>query len=114
MAEQVGELEPVGQEPCGITPAVGTDTEYARQDHTHGSPTEAAIVALVPAGLLTVDAGTTTYSAAGSDVTVTYSTVWGYDADGPYYDSAGAVDGEQAILALDPSTGELAAIPMLP
>lgn len=23
----------------GITPAVGTDTEYARQDHTHGSPT---------------------------------------------------------------------------
>ncbi len=22
----------------GITPAVGTDTEYARQDHTHGSP----------------------------------------------------------------------------
>jgi hypothetical protein len=31
----------------GITPAVGTDTEYARQDHTHGSPanpfSEAAI-----------------------------------------------------------------------
>ena len=24
----------------GITPAVGTDLEYARQDHTHGSPTE--------------------------------------------------------------------------
>lgn len=24
----------------GITPAVGTDTEYARQDHTHGSPPE--------------------------------------------------------------------------
>ncbi len=35
----------------GITPAVGTDTEYARQGHTHGSPpnpvTEAAILALV-------------------------------------------------------------------
>lgn len=31
----------------GITPAVGTDTEYARQDHTHGTPanpvTEAAV-----------------------------------------------------------------------
>jgi hypothetical protein len=24
----------------GISPAVGTDTEYARQDHTHGSPAE--------------------------------------------------------------------------
>lgn len=24
----------------GITPAVGSDTEYARQDHTHGSPDE--------------------------------------------------------------------------
>ena len=24
----------------GITPAVGSDTEYARQDHTHGSPAE--------------------------------------------------------------------------
>jgi hypothetical protein len=24
----------------GITPAVGTDTEYARQDHTHGTPDE--------------------------------------------------------------------------
>ena len=34
----------------GITPAVGTDTEYARQDHTHGSPanpvTEAAVQAV--------------------------------------------------------------------
>ena len=34
----------------GITPAVGTDTEYARQDHTHGTPanpvTTAAIAAL--------------------------------------------------------------------
>jgi hypothetical protein len=27
----------------GITPAVGTDTEYARQDHTHGSPTATTI-----------------------------------------------------------------------
>ena len=24
----------------GITPAVGTDTEYARQDHTHGTPAD--------------------------------------------------------------------------
>ncbi len=29
----------------GITPAVGTDTEYARQDHTHGSPDSDAIAA---------------------------------------------------------------------
>ncbi len=27
----------------GITPAVGTDTEYARQDHTHGSPDDAEL-----------------------------------------------------------------------
>jgi len=27
----------------GITPAVGTDTEYARQDHTHGTPDEEAV-----------------------------------------------------------------------
>ncbi len=27
----------------GITPAVGTDTEYARQDHTHGSPDTDAV-----------------------------------------------------------------------
>lgn len=26
----------------GITPVVGTDTEYARQDHTHGTPAEPA------------------------------------------------------------------------
>jgi hypothetical protein len=34
----------------GISPAVGSDTEYARQDHTHGSPadpvTEAAVQAV--------------------------------------------------------------------
>lgn len=29
----------------GITPAVGTDTEYARQDHTHGSPSLATLEA---------------------------------------------------------------------
>lgn len=40
----------------GITPAVGTDTEYARQDHTHGSPAEPAagggplLVTDIPAG----------------------------------------------------------------
>lgn len=28
----------------GISPAVGTDTEYARQDHTHGTPTAPAAV----------------------------------------------------------------------
>ena len=27
----------------GITPAVGTDTEYARQDHTHGTPDDAEL-----------------------------------------------------------------------
>ena len=36
----------------GISPAVGSDTEYARQDHTHGSPPE-------PAGELLVADGTT-------------------------------------------------------
>lgn len=35
----------------GITPAVGSDTEYARQDHTHGSPAR-------PAGELLVADGT--------------------------------------------------------
>jgi|SRR5688572_10718223 len=36
-----------------ITPAAGTDTEYSRGDHTHGSPTAATIAAAVQA-LLTI------------------------------------------------------------
>jgi hypothetical protein len=43
----------------GITPAVGTDTEYARQDHTHGSPanpvTGAVIAALGFVGPILID-----------------------------------------------------------
>lgn len=37
----------------GVTPAVGTDTEYARQDHTHGTPAQpdAANVTFTPAVL---------------------------------------------------------------
>jgi hypothetical protein len=31
----------------GISPAVGSDTEYARQDHTHGSPSATTIAAAV-------------------------------------------------------------------
>lgn len=31
----------------GITPAVGTDTEYARQDHTHGSPADPGVAAAI-------------------------------------------------------------------
>lgn len=53
----------------GISPAVGTDTEYARQDHTHGTPanpvTAATVMALgrwVPVmdglGNVTTDSGT--------------------------------------------------------
>jgi hypothetical protein len=33
----------------GISPAVGTDTEYARQDHTHGSPDNPVTVAAISA-----------------------------------------------------------------
>ena len=33
----------------GITPAVGTDTEYARQDHTHGTPANPVTAAAVKA-----------------------------------------------------------------
>jgi hypothetical protein len=36
----------------GITPDVGTDTEYARQDHTHGSPPDPATVGFVGALLI--------------------------------------------------------------
>lgn len=32
----------------GITPAVGTDAEYARQDHTHGTPADPAAGAVGP------------------------------------------------------------------
>lgn len=31
-----------GRDDLGITPAVGSDTEYARQDHTHGTPAQPA------------------------------------------------------------------------
>ena len=34
----------------GITPAVGTDTEYARQDHTHGTPPATHYEALMDGG----------------------------------------------------------------
>lgn len=65
-------------------------------------------------GLLTVDAGTPTYDDSGADVVITLATVWGYDADGPYYNSAGVTSGEEAILAVDPETGEFVVIPYNP
>ena len=47
----------------GITPAAGTDAEYARQDHTHGSPTDpvsgTAIAALGFVGELLMQDGVT-------------------------------------------------------
>lgn len=60
----------------GITPAVGTDTEYARQDHTHGTPADpvtiAALSALGLVGTATVSEGITdppelVWSEDGSD-----------------------------------------------
>lgn len=81
----------------------GASSEGSRSDHVH------------PASqLLTVDAGTVTYSDAGDDVEVTIATVWGFDGTDPYYDSAGASAGEEALLAMDPSDGGLVVVPYNP
>jgi hypothetical protein len=63
------------------------------------------------AGLLTVDPGTVTYDHSGDDVIVEVSALWGVDGDGPYYDDAGVLTGEEAVLALDPATSELLLVP---
>jgi hypothetical protein len=82
---------------------------------THDADPDAHADLLASAsGLLTVDAGTPTYDDSGDDVVVTYASVWGYDADGPYYDDLGVTAGEEAILALDPTTGELVLVPYTP
>lgn len=57
----------------GITPAVGTDAEYARQDHTHGTPanpvTEAAVTAVI--GGLHAHVVSETHLSNGSGTTYT-------------------------------------------
>lgn len=95
----------------------GDDYEPAGAIATHdANPDAHAALAesIAAAGLLTMDPGTVTYDHAGDDVVVEVAAVWGYDADGPYYDDAGATTGEEAILALDPSTGELTLAPYNP
>lgn len=64
--------------------------------------------------LVTVDPGTVTYDDSGDDVEVTIASVWGYGADGPYYDSAGVTAGEEALLALDTTDKLLVVIPYSP
>lgn len=43
-----------GETAFGIAPAVGSDTEYARGDHTHGTPSSAALEALGVVGALLI------------------------------------------------------------
>lgn len=57
-------------------------------------------------GLITLDAGTVTYDDSGPDVETTIATKWGLDGSGPYFDDTGAVEGEEAALRIDPTTGE--------
>lgn len=83
--------------------------------HDADADAHASLAAAIAAsGLLTVDPGTVTYDHSGDDVLVNVAAVWGYDSDGPYYDDAGATSGEEAILVLDPSTGELTLVPYNP
>lgn len=64
--------------------------------------------------LLTVDPGTPSYDDSGDDVVVTWASVWGYDADGPYYDSGGATSGEEGLLCIDSRDGQLVVVPYAP
>lgn len=73
-----------------------------------------ALEAVSALGLLTVDAGTPTYDDSGADVVISLASKWGYDADGPYFNSAGVTAGEEAILALDPEVGDFVVIPYNP
>jgi hypothetical protein len=61
--------------------------------------------------LLPVDVGTVTYTDTGGVVTVAVATVWGFDGTDGYYDSAGAVSGEEAALYWNPTTGEYVLVP---
>lgn len=96
----------VTPEPVAAASDPGTSPYFARADHVH----EAGVTE----DLVTVDAGTPTYDDTGDDVVVTVASDWGYDADGPYYDSTGTASGEEALLVLDRSSGELAVIPYAP
>lgn len=86
----------------------------AAAEATAAAALAAHIAASGGAGLLTVDAGSPTYDDSGDDVVITLATVWGYNVDGPYYDSAGAATGEEAILAIDGATGEFVVVPYAP
>jgi lysophospholipase L1-like esterase len=85
----------------------GTEVEAALQEL-------GADVAAAGRRLLTVDAGTPTYDDSGADVVISLASNWGYDADGPYYNSAGVTAGEEAILAFDPDVGDFAVVPYNP
>lgn len=63
---------------------------------------------------ITVDSGVITYDDSGEDVLIEIESVWGIDADGTYYDSAGAVDGEEAALMYDPETDAYVVLPYNP
>lgn len=82
----------------GITPAVGTDTEYARQDHTHGSPAlldlndlgDVDTTGVADNDVLAYDSGTSTWgpAAAGGSGSVATDAIW--DAKGDIAGGTGA------------------------
>lgn len=84
----------VSETAFGLSPTAGVLATASRSDHTHGTPGD-------PALLIPVDVGTPTYDDTGVDMEVAVATVWGVDGADPYYDSAGAVAGEEAALYWD-------------
>lgn len=98
------------------TPAlvsVGTDGQVLTADS--GAPAGVSWQAATGgSNLLTVDAGTPAYSVVGADVVTTITSVWGIDADGPYFNDADVTSGDEAILCLDPEVGDYVLIPYVP
>ncbi len=87
----------------------GALTGLGDDDHTqylnaarHAATDHEGIPGVGAGGIVTIDPGSYTPDDTGDDLVLTIDTVYGIDADGPYYDSGGAAAGEEAALVWDP------------
>lgn len=90
----------------------GDAASVQRANHTgtQGQSTVTNLVADLAAKVPIIDhgstIGTSSYNSGTGIITVTVNSVWGVRTNGTvYYDSAGAVSGEAAVLDINPTTG---------
>lgn len=82
-----------------------TDGQALVFDDAADEWTPGTVVAAGLAGLVVVEAGSQASATTGAGgISVDWR--WGIDASGdPYFESAGVTAGEEAVLAMDPTTG---------